>query len=197
MGTDWDGWKHHRNTGTWTELTVSQWNSRVNSFPGFNSLQLSQEVKDLSESKWDTREFFTGRINFMTIFNDISWGIKRQWKRSESIAWLVSLNASRFGTGQWSFLGLGSEKKWSSISEDSPQGDWDNVGEDDVDIRRKRDIQSSMPRVHCAEVRLKSKDGGKLSIHCFADLGTVKTVLSQIISVKQLCFDGAVVEMCE
>ena len=35
----------------------------------------------------------------------------------------------RFGTGQWSFLGPGSEKKWYSISEDSPQGEWDNMAE--------------------------------------------------------------------
>ena len=32
----------------------------------------------------------------------------------------ASLFAKRFGAGQWSFLGPGSEKKWYSISEDSP-----------------------------------------------------------------------------
>ena len=31
--------------------------------------------------------------------------------------------------GQWSFIGLGSEKKWYCISEDSPQGVWDNMAE--------------------------------------------------------------------
>ena len=34
-----------------------------------------------------------------------------------------------FGTGQWSFIGPGSEKKWYSISEDSPQREWDNMAE--------------------------------------------------------------------
>ena len=43
----------------------------------------------------------------------------------------VSLYAKRFGAGQWSFLGPGSEKKWYSISEDSPQGDWDKIAEVD------------------------------------------------------------------
>ena len=33
------------------------------------------------------------------------------------------------GAGQWSFLGFGSEKKWYSISEDSPQGEWDGIAE--------------------------------------------------------------------
>ena len=44
-------------------------------------------------------------------------------------AQLVSLFARRFGAVQWSFLGPGSEKKWYSISEDSPQGGWDNMAE--------------------------------------------------------------------
>ena len=48
-------------------------------------------------------------------------------KECESNAQLVSLFTRRFGAGQWSFLGLGSEKKWSSISEDSPQGEWDKL----------------------------------------------------------------------
>ena len=30
--------------------------------------------------------------------------------------------------GQWSFLGPGSEKKWYSSSEDSPQGEWGQNG---------------------------------------------------------------------
>ena len=51
----------------------------------------------------------------------------------------LSLFARRFGAEQRSFLGPGSEKKWYSISEDSPQGEWDKNGrEDDGDTRRKR-----------------------------------------------------------
>ena len=42
----------------------------------------------------------------------------------------LSLYAKRFGAGQWSFLGFGSEKKWYSISEDSPQGEWDRIAEE-------------------------------------------------------------------
>ena len=42
---------------------------------------------------------------------------------------LVSLYARRFGKGQWSFIGPGSKRKWSSISEDSPQGIWDKIAE--------------------------------------------------------------------
>ena len=44
---------------------------------------------------------------------------------------------------------------------------------------------------------LKSKGGGKLSIHYCADLETIKTVFRAITSVNQLSLYGAVAEMCE
>ena len=84
----------------------------------------------------NTRNFI-GRIIFMSIFNDISWGPKDNKKECESSAQLVSLYATRFGAGQWSFFGLGSEKKWYSTSEDGPQGEWDRIARaNDVDICR-------------------------------------------------------------
>ena len=89
------------------------------------------------------------------------------------------------------------EKKWYSISEDSPQGEWDKMAEkDDVDIRRKR---TSSPRATSPLSRdqLKSKGGGKLSIHYCADQDTITTVFRTITSVNQLSLYGAVAEMCE
>ena len=57
-------------------------------------------------------------------------GIKRQQSRMRvKCQSRFSLYARRFGAGQWSFLGPGSEKKWYSISEDSPQGEWDIMAE--------------------------------------------------------------------
>ena len=44
-------------------------------------------------------------------------------------AGVVKLLARRFGVGQWSFFGPGSEKKCFS-AEDSPQGAWDNIAEE-------------------------------------------------------------------
>ena len=44
---------------------------------------------------------------------------------------------------------------------------------------------------------LKSKGGGKLSIHYCADFATIESVFRTIISVNQLSLDGAVAEMCE
>ena len=80
-----------------------------NIFPGFNTLQLSQEVKELLLRLNETPENFTGRIIFMSMFDDISWGSKDNKIECGSNAPLVSLFSRRFGAGQWSFLGHGSE----------------------------------------------------------------------------------------
>ena len=100
-----------------------------NIFPGYNTLQLNEEVKSLllrlDETPWN----FTGRIIFMSMFNDISCGSKDNEKECLANAKVVSLYVKRFGKGQWSFTGPGSEKKWYCISEDSPQGVWDNMAE--------------------------------------------------------------------
>ena len=45
--------------------------------------------------------------------------------------------------------------------------------------------------------QLKSKGGGKLSIHYCADFETIETVFRTITSVNQLSLYGAVAEMCE
>ena len=47
-----------------------------NTFPGFNTLQLSEEVKSLLYRLGETPENFTGRILFISMFNDISCGTK-------------------------------------------------------------------------------------------------------------------------
>ena len=88
-----------------------------NIFPG---LQLCHKVQELLLRLSVTPEKFTGRIIFMSMFNDISWGSKGNEQECELSAKLVSIFARRFSPGRWSFLGPGSEKKWYSISEDSP-----------------------------------------------------------------------------
>ena len=53
---------------------------------------------------------------------------KNVWQNAR----LVSLYARKIGTGQWSFIGPGSEQKWYSMEEDSPQGIWDKIAEKNV-----------------------------------------------------------------
>ena len=94
----------------------------------------------------------------------------------ESNAQLVSLFARRFGARQWSFLGPGSQKKWYSISEDSPQGEWDKMAEKmmlEFGESGQPIFRATSP---LSRGRLKSKGGGKLSIHYCADGDTIETV---------------------
>ena len=157
-------------------------------FPGFNTLQLSQKVKSLLLKFDETPENFTGRIIFMSMFNDISWGSKDNKIECESHAQLVSSHARRFGAGQWSFPGPGSEKKWYSISEDSPQGEWDKMAEKMMLTFAESGHPATSP---LSRGQLKSKGVGKLSIHYCADLETIATLFRTITSVNQLSLCGA------
>ena len=149
-----------------------------NIFPGFNTLQLSEEVKHLLLRLDETPENFTGRIIFMSMFNDISCGSKDNEKECLANAKLVSLYARRFGKGQRSFLGPGSQKKWHCISEDSPQRAWDNIAE-----RMLLEFAESTCPIFRATSPLsrghfKSKGHGKLSVHYAADLETIETIFT-------------------
>ena len=133
----------------------------------------------------------------MTMFNDFSCGSRDNEKECESNARIVSLYAKRFGAGQWSFLGPGSEKKWYSISADSPQGEWDRMAEKMMLEFGESGHPVFRATSPLSRGQLKSKGHGKLSIHHCADLETIKTVLRTIISVNQLSLYGAVAQICE
>ena len=168
-----------------------------NIFPGFNTLQLCDKVHELLSRLSITPEIFTGRIIFMSMFNDISWGSKDNKKECEANAQPVSLYAKKFGAGQWSFLGAGSEKKWYSISEDSPQGERGKMAEKFMLEFAKSGHPIFRARSPLSRGVLKSKGGGKLSIHYCADFETIETVFRTITSVIQLSLYGAVAEICE
>ena len=148
------------------------------------------------EIRWDTREFHR-KDHLHVDFNDISWWSRDNEQECLANAQLVSLLAKRFGAGQWSFLGPGSEKKWFYISEDSSQGEWEKMAE----LMMFKFGESGHPVFRATSPLsrgvLKSKGGGKLSIHFCADQETITTVFRTITSVNQLSLYGAVAEMCE
>ena len=116
----------------------------------------------------------------MSMFNDISWGSRDKEKECESNAQLVSLYAKRFGIGQWSFLGPCSKKKWYSISEESPQGGWDRLAEKMMVTLAESGHPVFRATSPLSRGVLKSKGGGKLSIHYCADLDTIKMFFAQL-----------------
>ena len=133
----------------------------------------------------------------MSTFNDISCGTKDNEEESLANAKLVSLYARRFGKGQWSFIGLGSEKKWYSISEESPQGIWDKIAERMLLGFAESGFPIFRATTPLSRGQLKSKGHGKLSIHDAADQETIETISRIIVSANQLSLYGAVAEICE
>ena len=97
------------------ESTEFEWNI----FPGFTTLQLCGKINDLLSYLGETPETFTGSL-FMSMFNDISCDRKGKKEECLANARVVKVLAKKFGIGQWSFMGPGSEKKWSSMEENSP-----------------------------------------------------------------------------
>ena len=105
--------------------------------------------------------------------------------------------ARKFCTGQWSFIGPGSEKKWYSIKEDSPQGIWDNIAEKMLVEFAESGCPIFRATTPLSRGQLKSKSHGKLSIHFAAAQETIETIFRIIVSANQLSLYGAVAEMCE
>ena len=175
------------------EPTEFEWNI----FPRFDTLQLYGKVKDLLSRVGEAQENFTGRTLFMSMFNDISCGTKDNEEECLAHAKVVSLYARKFGTGQWSFIGPGSEKKWYSMKEDSPQGIWDNIAEKMLLEFAESGCPILLATTPLSRGKLKSKGHGKLSIHFAADQETIETIFRIMVSANQLSLYGAVAEMCE
>ena len=170
---------------------------RVDYFQGFTTLQFCNKVQDFMSRMSDQPEQFKGRIIFMSMFNDISWGSEDIQQECESNANLVSVYARRFPPGRWSFLGPGSEKKRYSTHEYKPQGEWNRVAEQMMMEFSESGHPVFRATSPLSRGVLKSKGGGKLSMHFCADGRTIETVFRTIISVNQLSIYGAVSDLCE
>ena len=104
--------------------------------------------------------------------------------------------ARRFGVGQWSFIGPGSEKKWYSY-ENSPQGALDNIAEQMLLEFAESGHPVFRATTPLSRGILKSKGRGKFSIHSAADQETIDTIYRILLSVNQLSVYGAVASKCE
>ena len=99
---------------------------------------------------------------------------------------VVSILARKFGIGQWSFIGLGSEKKWYSMEENSPHGIWDHIA-DKMLLEFAESGWSCFPcNDSIVQGKLKSKGHGKLSFHFAADQETIETIFRIIVFANQL-----------
>ena len=159
------------------EPTEFEWNI----FPGLDTLQLCDKITDLVSNLGETPETFTGRILFMSMFNDISCGTNDNEQECLAHARIVSLYARRFGKRQWSFIGPGSEKKWYFIREDSPQGIWDNIAEKMLVEFAESGCPIFRATTPLSRGQLRSKGQGKLSIHFGATQEKLTLFFAQLL----------------
>ena len=132
----------------------------------------------------------------MSMFNDISCDRKDNKDECLKNAESVKVLARRFGIGQWSFIGPGSEKKWYS-SENSPQGAWDNIAEQMLLEFAESGHPTFRATTPMSRGILKSKGRGKSSIFFAADQDTNDSIYRIFLSVDQLSVNGAVAAVCE
>ena len=166
-------------------------------FPRIQYVAAQRRSQKFTVQMRKTPENVTGRILFISMLNDISCGTKDNEEECLTNARLVSLFARRFGKGQWSFIGPGSEKKWYSISGDSPQGIWDEIAQRMFLEFAESGCPIFRATTSLSRGQLKSKGRGKHSIHYAADKETVETIFRMIVSANQLSLYGAVAEICE
>ena len=93
----------------------------------------------------------------MSMFNDISFDKKDNAEECLANAKVVSIFAEKFGIGQWSFIGPGSEKKGYSIEENSPQGIWDHIADKMLLEFAESECPFSVQRLHCPGVISKQR----------------------------------------
>ena len=156
------------------EPTEFEWNI----FLGFTTLQLCGKVTDLLSRLGEAPETFTGRILFMSMFNDISCDGKGNKEECVANAKVVSILAKKFGIGQWSFIGPGFEKIWYSMEKNSPQGNWDHIADEMLLEYAESGCPIFRATTPLSRCNLKSKGHGKLSIHFAADHQTIETVFA-------------------
>ena len=175
------------------ETTEFEWNI----FPGFTTLQLCGKVNDLLSDLGEAPETYTGRIPFMSMFNDISCDKKKAikknvWQMPESLKYLQRNLVLDNGHSVVQVL-----KRCGILQRIAPQGAWDHIA-DEMLLEFAESghpiFRATTPLSRC---NLKSKGHGKLSIHFTADYPTIDTIFRIIISVNQLSLYGAVANICE
>ena len=158
-------------------------------FPGFTTVRIVNQIQQMMVELQCESENFTGRIIFISMFNDIVWDTKGNDELCENNSKTIKKYADRFPCGHWSFLMPGSEKKWYGT----------------FDCKTERMLQnfagSGHPIFRCASGlergELRSKGGGMTSIHFSGSAQNIELLLQMVLSVNQLSIHGAVADVIE
>ena len=142
----------------------NRWNSSGKNSEDSTLGILNEIQKMMAELKFEPEQL-QGSIIFMSMYKDITWrtpGIEEN-RVANSVG--VPTHAKRFPFGCWSYLGLGSEKKWNGTLVNKPNVEWNRVAENMmINV-----AESGHPKFRVTSPlergELKSKSGGKKTIH--------------------------------
>ena len=137
-------------------------------FPGFTAVAILGEIQQMMGESHCEPENLTGRIMFMSMFNDIVWDVEGKDELCVINSKTIKEYAERFPRGHWSFLGRASEKKWYGTYDCKPDGSWNRTAE-----KMLENFEGSGHRIFrgtsaLEKGDLRSKGGGKTSIHLMA-----------------------------
>ena len=166
-------------------------------FPGSTAVGILNKIQQIMGESQCEPENFTGKIIFMSMFNDIVWDAGRNEQLCVHNSKTIKEFAERFPRGHWSFLDPGSEEEWYGTYDCKPDGSWNRTAEK----MQLNFAGSSHPIFRCTSAlergELRSKAGGKTSIHFNRSTQNIELLLQMVISVNQLSVYGAVADMIE
>ena len=136
-------------------------------------------------------EEFKDRIIFVPMYNDIDWTEDGNLKKCGSNVVDKEGLRTQILEGTWVIFGPGTGEKWCGTHTNKPEGLRNQSAE--MTMRHFGESGHSVFRATSALDRgsLKSKGGGKLSIHYIGDSTTSEFLFRTIISVNQLSVYGA------
>ena len=124
---------------------------------------LNQIQQMIGEFKCEP-ENFTGRLIFMSMFNDIVWDVKGNDELCENDSKTMKEYAERFPRGHLSFERPGSERSGTELAFAKPDGSWNRTAEKML----QNFARSCHPIFRCTSAlergELRSTRGGKTSI---------------------------------
>ena len=191
------GWiKSSQNDRSFDRIDGEPMEFEWNIFPGFNSLQLSEEVKRLLLRLDETPENFTGGSYSCRCSTtspvDQEATKKNVWQMPNS--YLCTREDLGKDNGHLLVLVL---KRSGTLLVKTGHKEWDNIAERMLVEFAESGCPIFRATSPLSRGQLKSKGHGKLSIHFAADQETIRTFFRTITSVNQLSLYGAVAEICE
>ena len=105
------------------------WSPEWMIFPGRTTLQILYEIQKCLATLGCEPKQVQRLITFMSIVDNIDWGIEDNKKVCSANSLIVGTYAKKFALGHWSFLGPGSKTTWYNTLKVKPGGQWDNVAE--------------------------------------------------------------------